>query len=138
MNSLDPVITVWTVDELNRMDRPPSNPKNLSHCDSSRGPGQLASRRTKPDCVAPTYGEVLWGSGYTPLEWWGSSGAAAEVSGLAALMLSESNDLSPEDVYDILTATAAWLPLSPTCVGAGLINCTAALEAVRRRSVQTL
>ena len=30
----------------------------------------------KPDVVAPTYGEVVWGNGYRVMEWWGQAGRA--------------------------------------------------------------
>lgn len=129
VNSLDEVITVGTVDEHNRMDSAAQSPGGFSHGDSSRGPGQLSSRTTKPDCVAPTYGEVMWGCGYTPMEWWGTSGAAPQVAGLAALMLSKNPSLTPREVHTIITETCTTLPLATTCAGAGLIDCRSAVSA---------
>lgn len=130
VNSLDEVISVGTVDENNRMDQPPQTQGGFSHRDSSRGPGELAQNTTKPDCVAPTYGEVMWGCGYTSLEWWGTSGAAPLVAGLAALLLSKNPKLTPAEIQDIIKKTCVSLPLGPECVGAGLIDCQAAIAVV--------
>jgi serine protease AprX len=130
INSFDDVISVGTVNQDNRMDQPPGSAGGYSHRDSSRGPGQFAVRTTKPDCVAPTYGEVIWGCGYTAMEWWGTSGAAPQVAGLAALMLAKDPTLSPRQIQDIIVHTCVSLPLAPTCVGAGIIDCRAAVSAV--------
>lgn len=127
VNSFDDVISVGTVDENNGMDQPPVDPGGYSHRDSSRGPGQFAQRTTKPDCVAPTYGEVIWGCGYSSMQWWGTSGAAPLVSGLAALMLARNPALTPREIQDIIKETCVKLPLSSACAGAGLINCSAAV-----------
>ena len=126
-NSIDEVISVGTVDRHNRMDREPSVPNSFSHRDSSRGPGQFANRTTKPDCVAPTYGEVMWGCGYISLECWGSSGAAPQVAGLAALLLSKFPHLTPEQIRNSICQGCLNLPLNRECVGAGLIDCQSAL-----------
>jgi serine protease AprX len=82
VNSIDEVITVGTVDwnETN-------NTSGGEHANSSRGSGQWSTRQDKPDVVAPTYGEVVWGGGYQRMEWWGTSGACPQVAGLAALLL---------------------------------------------------
>ncbi len=130
LNSLDEVISVGTVDENNRMDQPPDTPNAFSHRDSSRGPGQLASKRSKPDCVAPTYGEVMWGSGYSSMQWWGTSGAAPQVAGLAALILEKRPELTPEEVRTVICESCIRLPLDPKCTGYGLINCAEALRAI--------
>lgn len=130
VNSLEEVISVGTVDETNRMDQPPKTANGFSHRDSSRGPGQFAKSRSKPDCVAPTYGEVMWGCGYAAMEWWGTSGAAPQVAGLAALLLGRNPGLSPAEVKEIIRSTAVRLPVEETCVGSGLINCEAALSQV--------
>jgi subtilisin family serine protease len=127
VNSFDDVICVGTVNEKNRMDEPPLSSGGYSHRDSSRGPGQFAHRTTKPDCVAPTYGEVIWGCGYTAMEWWGTSGAAPQVAGLAALLLAKDPTLTPRQIQDIITQTCAGLPLAASCAGAGLIDCQAAV-----------
>jgi serine protease AprX len=120
-NSLDEVLSVGTVNWNNRMDEG-------AHANSSRGPGQWANTHKKPDCVAPTYGEVVWGSGYQVMEWWGTSGAAPQVAGLTALLLSIDPTLTPAQIGDIIRATCTKLPkLAPTCAGAGLINCGDAL-----------
>jgi serine protease AprX len=129
VNSFDEVITVGTVDANNRMDQPPLTPAGYSHRDSSRGPGQFAVAEKKPNCVAPTYGEVIWGCGYRAMEWWGTSGAAPQVTGLAALMLARNPALTPAQIKALIEQTCVSLPLARTCVGAGLINCAAAVAA---------
>jgi len=128
VNSFDEVLSVGTVDRNNRMDQPPQTSGGYSHRDSSRGPGQFATANPKPDCVAPTYGEVVWGCGYVAMEWWGTSGAAPQVTGLAALILSKKPSLSVADVGDIIKKTCVPIGLAPTCAGAGLIDCLAAMS----------
>jgi serine protease AprX len=127
VNSFDEVLSVGTVDQNNRMDQPPQTPNGYSHRDSSRGPGQFATVHPKPDCVAPTYGEVVWGCGYVAMEWWGTSGAAPQVTGLAALILSRNPGLSVADVGDIISTSCVPVGLAPSCAGAGLIHCSAAV-----------
>jgi serine protease AprX len=129
VNSIDDVISIGTVDENNRMDQPPASAGGYSHQDSSRGPGQFAQRTVKPDCVAPTYGEVMWGCGYSRMQWWGTSGASPQVAGLAALMLAKNGKLSPRQIQDIITQTCFGLPLARECVGSGLIDCQAAVAS---------
>lgn len=130
MNSLDEVITVGTVNRENRMSDPPSTGSGYSHRDSSRGPGQHAIKRSKPDCVAPTYGEVVWGCGYQAMEWWGTSGAAPQVAGLAALILERQPTLAPEEVYDRIRDTCTDIGLGSLCAGRGLINCEIAVQGL--------
>lgn len=130
INSLDEVITVGTVDwdESNRK-------QGSQHARSSRGPGQWSQRGDKPDVVAPGYGEVAWGGRYRTVEWWGTSGACAQVAGLAALLLSVRPDLTPDQVRLMIRGTAKKLDAPRNCVGAGLIDCAAALqEATAKRS----
>jgi serine protease AprX len=119
VNSIDEVLSVGTVNWNEAM--------NVGeHANSSRGPGQWASTTTKPDCVAPTYGEIIWGSGYQHMEWWGTSGACPQVAGLCALIFSQNQGLTPQQVYDRVRSTCRALPLGPTCAGAGIIDCDAA------------
>lgn len=132
VNSMDEVICVGSVDENNQQDLPSIDRIGYNHCDSGRGPGQLAKYSIKPDCVAPTYGEVLWGRRYVTKQWWGTSGAAAQVSGLVALMLSVNPTLTPANVQKIIKATCRALPFPETHVGAGLINCHAAVVQAMR------
>src|SRR5262249_51219167 len=126
VNSIDEVITVGTVDwdESNQA-------VGGEHANSSRGPGQWSIRQDKPDVVAPTYGEVVWGATYRRLEWWGTSGACPQVAGLAALLLSLHPALTPAQVQRLICANARPLPGKPaTCVGHGIINCLATIQSV--------
>jgi subtilisin family serine protease len=116
-NSLDCVCCVGAIDWRDRNDEG-------IHAKSSRGPGQWAGSKTKPDCVAPSYGEVLWGSAYRSMRWWGTSGAAPQVAGLAALVLSYTRGgLNPKEVKDAILDGCTHLAGSPVRVGHGLINC---------------
>jgi serine protease AprX len=124
VNSHDQVISVGTVDRNSSNQTPPS-----PHVNSSRGPGEWAETHKKPDVVAPTYGEIVWGSGYRVMPWWGTSGACPQVAGLAALMLAVAPALMPAQVAEILRRTARALPAPATCVGAGMIDCGAAVTA---------
>jgi serine protease AprX len=126
VNSMDEVLSVGTVNWDNRMD-------TGQHANSSRGPGQWANVHKKPDCVAPTYGEIIWGSGYQVMEWWGTSGACPQVAGLAALLLSAEPRLTPAQVGDIIRQTCRDIQLPKTCAGAGLIDCEAAVAQVKKR-----
>lgn len=124
VNSHDLVLSVGTVNRDNS-NRDASTP----HANSSRGPGQWAERYPKPDCVAPTYGEVVWGCNYQVMDWWGTSGACPQVAGLAALILSKNPTLRPADVADIIRNTCTRLDAPSNCVGAGLIDCENAVGA---------
>jgi subtilisin family serine protease len=124
-NSMDEVITVGTVD-WNGSNREPG----AEHANSSRGPGQWSRRGDKPDVVAPTYGKVAWGAGYRTMEWWGTSGACPQVAGLAALLLARNPALTPDEIRNIVRGAAVPLPAGAECVGAGLIDCEAALRTL--------
>ena len=126
VNSHERVISVGTVNR-SETNCDPATP----HPNSSRGPGQWSGAHPKPDCVAPTYGEIVWGCDYTTTDWWGTSGACPQVAGLVALLLSLRPDLSPEDVASIIRSSCRGLPLPPECVGHGVINCAEALNRVR-------
>lgn len=122
-NSHDEVVSVGTVNrDLTNCD--PATP----HANSSRGPGEWAKATRKPDCVAPTYGEVIWGTSLRKMRWWGTSGACPQVAGLAALILSVQPAASPAQVGDIIRQSCSRLPESPNCVGHGLIDCASALD----------
>lgn len=127
VNSIDEFLSVGTVNWDNRMD-------TGQHGNSSRGPGQWASVHKKPDVVAPTYGEVVWGSGYQVMEWWGTSGACPQVAGLAALILGLDPTLKPNQVGDVIRATCRDIQLPKACAGAGLIDCDAAVGRVLARA----
>jgi subtilisin family serine protease len=125
VNSIDEVITVGTVD-WNESNRAPGG----EHSNSSRGPGQWSRRADKPDVVAPTYGEVAWGGGYRSMEWWGTSGACPQVAGLAALLLAVDRTLTPELLRTTLRRTARVLEAPASCVGAGILDCEAAIASL--------
>ena len=97
VNSHDKVLSVGTVNESNS-----NQDSSTPQPNSSRGPGQWANEFPKPDCVAPTYGEVAWGCGYRQMDWWGTSGACPQVAGLAALTLEVNPTLTPDQVYNII------------------------------------
>lgn len=125
-NSHDRVVSVGTVNRaLTNCD--PSTP----HANSSRGPGEWSADFPKPDCVAPTYGEVPWGGSYRKMRWWGTSGACPQVAGLAALILSLAPSLRPDQVAGIIRDTCDPLHEGETCVGRGVINCEAAVLQAR-------
>lgn len=122
-NSHDDIVSVGTVNrDLSNCD--PVSP----HVNSSRGPGEWAGKTTKPDCVAPTYGEVPWGTVYRNMSWWGTSGACPQVAGAAALMLSVCGTLTPLQVAQAIRDTCSLLPDGKTCVGHGVLDCEAAVE----------
>lgn len=101
---------------------------------SSRGPGDLAGQprmREKPDVTAPTpeNGAILYGGGTRVLaNGWGTSGAAPQAAGLAALLLSRQPGLSAQETFDLIRDTAVPLGHGPACEGYGMINCRAALD----------
>jgi len=129
-NSHDRVVSVGTVNrDLTNCD--PATP----HANSSRGPGEWAKETRKPDCVAPTYGEVRWGDSYEQMEWWGTSGACPQVAGLAALILSVAPDLMPAEVAELIKVTCSSLPLGPNCVGHGVIDCAKAVDEALKYAV---
>jgi serine protease AprX len=124
-NSIDEAICVGAVD-WNGCNTDVKTP----HSQSSRGPGQWARQLSKPDCVAPCYGDVLWGSDYFFLPWWGTSGCAPQVAGLAALLLSVNPNLTPDQIGDLIRGTCEGLPWHKNCVGAGMIDCYEAVAAL--------
>ena len=56
--------------------------------------------------------------------------ATPHVSGVAALMLSRNASLSPDQVASILTSTARPFPATCSPCGAGIVNASAAVDAV--------
>lgn len=127
--SHDVIFSVGTVN-ANDSNRDASTP----HVNSSRGPGQWSSpHRPKPDCVAPTYGEIVWGASYKSMAWWGTSGACPQAAGLAALLLSLAPHLTPAAVADIIRSTARAIDSPETCTGAGVLNCEEAVEFLLRQ-----
>jgi len=102
---------------------------------SSRGPGQdfgQPNTSSKPDVTAPTpeNGRILYGKHARTLrDGWGTSGAAPQVAGLAALILAKSPGIPRAALFDAIRDSADRLPSKPHCCGAGMINCG---NAVRR------
>ena len=103
---------------------------------SSRGPGQeygQPNTSSKPDVAAPTpeHGRIVWGGDIRSLpDGWGTSGACPQVAGLAALLLSKSPSLTRNEIHEAIRSTAVPTGASQDCVGAGLIDCRSALDAV--------
>ena len=125
-NSRHSVITVGTVNQ-GETNRDPSTP----HVNSSRGRGEWAQWRDKPDCVAPTYGVVVWGNGRRYMPWWGTSGACPRLLASPHSILSLKPDLKPDKIADIIRNTCRPLGDEPElCVGRGMIDCEAAVRSV--------
>jgi serine protease AprX len=122
LSSYDPIISVGTVDWDGSNQVP-----GRDHASSSRGKGEWATSTSKPDVVAPTYGEVRYGTEYKDMDCWRTSGAAPQAAGLAALILSKNSSLSPGDVQAIITSSTTPLKGSRPCVGNGMINCEQAI-----------
>lgn len=64
---------------------------------------------------------------------WGTSGAAPQVAGLLALLLSRDPSLSRDALFDIVLTTASDLGFAHSCQGHGLIDCRSALEQLEDR-----
>jgi serine protease AprX len=105
---------------------------------SSRGPGKTSGTdetNKKPDITAPTpqNGIILYGDQLIiARSGWGTSGAAAQVAGLVALMLSVDASLTMRQISEIIRRTATSLSDSQNCVGAGLVNCFKAVSVVQQ------
>lgn len=106
---------------------------------SSRGPGQHFGQENtncKPDVTAPTpsNGLILYGTGTRILaDGWGTSGAAPQVAGLAALLLSRAPGITRAELFAVIRDTAESLASLQTCCGMGMINCQRALTALIER-----
>ncbi|HVL48041.1 MAG TPA: PKD domain-containing protein [Candidatus Thermoplasmatota archaeon] len=102
---------------------------------SSRGGGLS---RGKPDLVAPgvaVTAPVSFAGRHSASAFTGTSFAAAQVAGIAALLLEKDPSLDPAGVKDALLATARKLPSDPgptpnAAFGWGLVDAVAALERV--------
>jgi|SRR5208337_455311 len=124
INSLDEVLTVGAIDWNGE------NTRGV-FSKSSRGAGQFAQKTCKPDCVAPSYGEVLWGNAPLKLQWWGTSGAAPQVTGLAALILSRTKgSIQPHEIKQVILQNCRNLGPASKRLGAGMINCYEALKGL--------
>jgi len=67
----------------------------------------------------------------------GTSQATAVVSGAAALLLEQRPDLTPDQVKDLLKASAVDLGMKPSRQGSGAINLQAAMARPATGSIQT-
>jgi len=117
---------------------------------SSRGPGQFYSVAPdnrpdpfrdehgvgrKPDVTAPTprNGRILFGDEVVVMpDGWGTSGAAPQVAGLLALLLSRCPDLRRDELFDVVRSTARDLKVAYECQGAGMIDCREALDEAEK------
>lgn len=104
---------------------------------SSRGPGQHADQKgmaPKPDVVAPTpaHGEILYGGEVRVLrDGWGTSGAAPQVAGVAALLLGRKAGLHNRAVQRAIQETAQPIPrIGQNCQGRGMLDARAALDSI--------
>jgi hypothetical protein len=129
------VLTVGAVDWNNRNSL-------LPHANSSRGPGQWAVAHPKPDCVAPTYGEVLRFHTYESQPWWGTSAASPVAAGLLALVYSRAlQTVRRFDVpaaFDLIRGACDPLNAPGSCAGHGLVDCLAAVAAVTQAPTDPL
>jgi serine protease AprX len=108
---------------------------------SSRGPGQfpgMPGHSDKPDVVAPTPRNGLiascGGQNVVIPQGWGTSGAAPQVAGLLAILLSVRPDAPRDELFDIVRQTAVPLGHGRFCEGHGLINCRAAMAQLNARA----
>lgn len=89
------------------------------HDFSSRGPGQFHGEqgsRPKPDLCAPVPGPA-----------WGTSAAAPQVSGTAAVLFGLQPSLTAVDARQRIVDSAQTMGLAPACQGAGELRVAAAL-----------
>lgn len=106
---------------------------------SSRGP--TADGRVKPDLVAPGEGitSLTSNDGDSPQfeTLSGTSMATPHVAGVAALLLSEEEDLTPSEVKNLTTSTAEDLGFDANGQGAGRLDAYAAYQQVAQAQNQT-
>jgi serine protease AprX len=87
--------------------------------DSSRGPGQFDGQpdmAPKPDVCAPV-----------PYTVWGTSAAAPQAAGVAALLVGKNLALTAADVRHAVVQGATSLGLAHDCEGAGQVDGAASL-----------
>jgi subtilisin family serine protease len=73
----------------------------------------------------------LWGAVPMKLQWWGTSGAAPLVTGLAALILSRTNgSLQPNEIKQVILSNCRSLGAASKRLGAGLIDCYETLKSL--------
>ncbi|MGR3421448.1 MAG: S8 family peptidase [Paracoccus sp. (in: a-proteobacteria)] len=108
---------------------------------SSRGPGQHfgdAGTSEKPDVTAPTpkNGKILYGGDERVLaNGWGTSGACPQAAGLAALLLDLDGGLARDELFDAIRNSAVDLGFGHTCQGAGMLDCGASVDHIRKKLV---
>lgn len=98
---------------------------------SSRGPAGEFVVGAKPDLVAPVprQGLVAFGDQDRRLPFgWGTSGACPQVAGMAALLWTAEPDPNSEQLFERIRPGARDLGRAPSCRGAGLLDCVAAIR----------
>jgi type VII secretion-associated serine protease mycosin len=99
--------------------------------DRSGAPAEFSTRRWYATVSAPGQDVIVADPDGRYYAGWGTSAAAAFVSGTVALLLSAHPDLTPAQVRRLLTDTARDSPEGgrDDSVGAGLVDAAAALQA---------
>ena len=101
---------------------------------SSRGPSNIyhpaVESRDKPDVAALDCVELMSAGGVQQTVC-GASAAAAQVAGIAALLIEANPDLTGQQVSDVLTSTATDIAAGDVLSRLGLVDVVAALNAVR-------
>lgn len=99
--------------------------------DADGKPFAKANRGAHVAVTAPGVDVIAPGLGDSVQITSGTSIAAAEASGVAALILERRPNATPEEVGTLLRQTATRLAVEPNAVGAGLINAQAAVEKAK-------
>ncbi|UED83123.1 type VII secretion-associated serine protease mycosin [Streptomyces profundus] len=104
--------------------------------DRSGSPAEFSTRRWYATVSAPGKDVIVADPDGRYYTGWGTSAAAAFVSGCAALLLSAHPDLTPAEVRALLTETAQHAPDGGRndALGSGIVDAGAAIEAANERA----